>query len=183
MGSCISQFRPNFVQGFVGGIGIDTKTRLKEFIQPIKSLQGLQEYDPSVNMNKIIPPTNLPAQFICSEEEILEQKKRWSAFADYMSKPFNYPSKFKKQLQELDSLGAINLKRTNRDGIPNLNINYAVVLFFNSYEGLPHTFDGSFNNALNLAKLFVERKYRVFYMNDATPMDYYEWMNWLIDKV
>lgn len=34
-----------------------------------------------------------------------------------------------------------------------------------------------------MGRLFIERKYRVFYFYDATPIEYYRWMSWLIDMV
>ncbi|KAA6397502.1 MAG: hypothetical protein EZS28_006970 [Streblomastix strix] len=152
--------------------------------KPIEVFQGATAYDQSVDDDDWVPPTNLPAQFVETEAEIQEQKKRWATFAAFMSKPFEYPGKFKKQLQELDALGAINLKRTTREQIPGLEINYAVVLFFNVYEGLPHTLGaGPVNDAINLAKLFVDKKYRVFYFMDSTPAEYLRWTDWLIENV
>lgn len=39
------------------------------------------------------------------------------------------------------------------------------------------------NDALNLAKLFVDKKYRVFYFMDSTPAEYLRWTDWLIENV
>ncbi|KAA6395793.1 MAG: hypothetical protein EZS28_008678 [Streblomastix strix] len=170
--------------GYEPGKPPKPEDRIQEFSLPIEVFQGPTVYDASVDENDWVPSTSLPAQFVHSEAEIQEQKKRWATFAAFMSKPFEYPSKFKKQLQELDQLGCINLKRATREQIPGLEINYAAVLFFNTYEGLPHALDaGPVNDALILGRVFVEKKYRVFYFMDATPQEFIRWMDWLLENV
>jgi hypothetical protein len=52
-----------------------------------------------------VPPTNLPSQWESSEQEILEQKKRWARFVVYHAKPYEYDSKYCRQLQQLDAYG------------------------------------------------------------------------------
>ncbi|KAA6392515.1 MAG: hypothetical protein EZS28_011959 [Streblomastix strix] len=166
-------------------IGVAKKERQLSFQKPITNLVvGPTVYDPSVDIEDFIPPTNLPTEHIETEAEIYEQKKRWSRFATFMAKPYNYQSRFKKQLQELDSLGCINLERTNRDQIPGLTINYAAALFINPYEGQSHTMHlVPLMDALLMAQVFISRKYRVFYFCDATALEYYKWMDWLVDNV
>ncbi|KAA6368317.1 MAG: hypothetical protein EZS28_036155 [Streblomastix strix] len=132
---------------------------------------GRKLYDNAIPVNYYIPPTSLPAQFVETEAEIREQKKRWAEFAAYMSKPFNYNSMFNQQLRELDALGAINLERTTRDQIPVLQINYCCAMFINPYEGEQHSLGSEpLSDALIMARLFIERKYRVFYFCDASPV-------------
>ncbi|KAA6391141.1 MAG: hypothetical protein EZS28_013334 [Streblomastix strix] len=166
-------------------IGIPKKERQLSLRKPITNLVvGPTVYDPSVDTEDFIPPTNLPTEHVETEAEIYEQKKRWSRFATFMAKPYNYQSRFKKQLQELDSLGCINLERTNRNQIPGLTINYAAALFINPYERESHTMHQvPLLDALLMAKIFISRNYRVFYFCDATPAEYYKWMDWLIDNV
>ncbi|KAH7824794.1 putative Clan CD, family C14, metacaspase-like cysteine peptidase [Monocercomonoides exilis] len=131
-----------------------------------------------------VPPTALPETYEETETEKLEKMKRWAKFATFMSKPYEYDSKYKKSLQQLDAMGAINLERIKREQIPSITINYCAALFFNPYEDLPHTLDmGPINDALLMAELFISRGYRVVYLCDATPREYLRWMDWLLSNV
>ncbi|KAA6396695.1 MAG: hypothetical protein EZS28_007774 [Streblomastix strix] len=181
----IQQIIAQIPQFLNGGEGESLQDRVMRFLSPIKEIfTGPTEYDQAIGEDDWVPPTKLPAQHVETDAEKLEQKKRWATFATFMAKPYNYDSKYKQQLQELDAMGCINLERTSRDQIPSLEINYCCALFFCPYEGLPHTLDlGPINDGINMAKLFVSRRYRVFYFCDATPQDYYRWMDWLLDNV
>ncbi|KAA6364679.1 MAG: hypothetical protein EZS28_039794, partial [Streblomastix strix] len=172
----------NFV---VDTMGLTKQQRIQAYSNPITQLViGPTVYDTSVDEDDYVPPTSLPSQFVETEPEVNQQKKRWAEFAAYMSKPFSYNSLFQQQLRELDSLGAINLERTTREQIPGLQINYCCAMFINPYEGEQHSLGSEpLSDALLMAKLFIERKYRVFYFCDASPVEYYRWMSWLIDNV
>ncbi|KAK2945370.1 putative metacaspase-1 [Blattamonas nauphoetae] len=129
------------------------------------------------------PPVNIQTEQITKAEQD-EIQKRWAKFVAYMAKPFNYDSKYKKQLQQLDAMGALNLERVKRDHIPPITINYCCALFFCPYEDLPHTLDlGPVNDAITMAELFISRGFTVVYVCDATPKEYYIWMNWLLENV
>ncbi|KAK2942802.1 putative metacaspase-1 [Blattamonas nauphoetae] len=130
-------------------------------------------------------PTELPTEDKISEAERIAAEERWATFKEEMKKPANYSSKYKKQLQKLDSMGAINLERLKREQIPpNVTINKCCALFFNPYEDLPHTLDdGPVNDALAMSELFLKNDYFVCYICDATPMEYYKWMDWLLENV
>ena len=150
--------------------------------------QMLAQFDPSFTQldddEKFTPPTELPEKFEETDEEKQEKLKRWARFAAFLAKPFDYDSKYKEQLQQLDAMGAINLDRVSRHQIPSLNINLCAALFFNPYEGLSHELgDAVVADALRMATLFKARGYRLVYICDATPMGFYRWMDWLIQHV
>jgi hypothetical protein len=116
--------------------------------------------------------------------EIEQAQKRWDQFVAEMKKPANYTSKYKKYLQQLDAMGCINLERIKRDQIPDIRIDRCISLFFCPYEGLPHTLDlGPVNDAVTMATLFISLGYKVVYLCDATPKEYYTWMDWLLENV
>ncbi|KAA6376432.1 MAG: hypothetical protein EZS28_028042 [Streblomastix strix] len=120
-----------------------------------------------------------------SDVEFREAKKRWGQFTSELKLGTNYPSKFNQQLNKLDQIGAINLDRIRREQIPpNILIENCIALFFNPYEGLPHTLDsGPVNDAHLMAELYISKGYNVVYLCDATPHEYYKWMDWLLSNV
>ncbi|KAA6381785.1 MAG: hypothetical protein EZS28_022686 [Streblomastix strix] len=129
--------------------------------------------------------TQIPKVDIPSQVEVENANKRWDSFIGELKQPAPYDSKFRSQLNKLDSMGCINLERIKREQIPpNITINTCAALFFCPYEGLPHTLDaGPVNDGLLMAELFIKRGYVVVYISDATPHEYYKWMDWLLENV
>lgn len=129
--------------------------------------------------------TSIPEEDVPSAVEQEIAQVRWQAFCDELAKPAPYTSKYKSYLQKLDGMGAINLERITREQIPpNIYIAHCIVLFFNPYEDLAHTLDtGPINDALLMTELYLSRGYHVMYICDATPHEYYRWMDWLLDNV
>ncbi|KAA6366533.1 MAG: hypothetical protein EZS28_037940, partial [Streblomastix strix] len=127
-----------------------------------------------------VAPVDVPSRI---EEE--SAKQRWAQFTSELKKPAPYDSKYRAQLTKLDQMGCINLERIQREQIPpNTQIDNCAALFFCPYEDLPHTLDtGPVNDALSMAELFIARKYNVVYLCDATPHEYYKWMDWLLENV
>jgi hypothetical protein len=39
------------------------------------------------------------------------------------------------------------------------------------------------NDAITMATLYLKRGYKVVYLCDATPKEYYTWMDWLLENV
>ncbi|KAA6369544.1 MAG: hypothetical protein EZS28_034929, partial [Streblomastix strix] len=129
--------------------------------------------------------TSIPAVDTPSKVEQQAGKTRWGQFTAEMAKPAAYDSKYKTQLVKLDGMGAINLERLLREQIPpNIQIDNCAALFFNPYEDLPHTLDvGPVNDGILMAQLFISKGYNVVYLCDATPHEYYKWMDWLLSNV
>lgn len=126
----------------------------------------------------------LPDPYVLTQAEIDGANKRWEEFAAEMKKSPNYNSAFKAQLKELDGLGCINLQRINRAQIPDLRIDRGCALFFCPYEGLKHTLGiGPINDALTMARLYIAKGYKVMYLMDATPKEYYSWMDWILSNI
>lgn len=128
------------------------------------------------SLTEIPPPVRSDAEKKGSED-------RWNAFVAEMKKPAAYTSQYKAELNKLDSLGAINLSRITRAQLPDIEIDRVVALFFNPYEGLPHTLEaGPINDGVTMATLYLQRGYHVVYLCDGTPKEYYTWMDWLLDN-
>ncbi|KAH7821358.1 putative metacaspase-like cysteine peptidase [Monocercomonoides exilis] len=131
-----------------------------------------------------VPPTSLPEEHEEADEELAEKEKRWARIATFLSKPFDYRSKYIAELQQLDAMGAINLDRIRREQIPPITIKYCAALFFVPREGEVEEISGGLvRDVVALAELFVERGYRVVYFCDATPKEYMKWMDWLMATV
>ncbi|KAA6376027.1 MAG: hypothetical protein EZS28_028447, partial [Streblomastix strix] len=95
----------NNLYGIMDTLGLSKNERVQQLMKPIqKVLVGPTVYDQSIDDDDKTPPTKLPAQQVETESEVSEQKKRWATFAAFMSKPYSYTSKYKKQLQDLDAL-------------------------------------------------------------------------------
>lgn len=126
----------------------------------------------------------LPDPNALSAAEIEGAQKRWERFAAEMKKSPIYTSKFKQQLKDLDEMGCINLHRINRAQIPDVRIDRACALFFCPYEGLKHTLGaGPINDATLIARLYIKKGYKILYLMDATPQEYYSWMDWILSNI
>lgn len=156
--------------------------------QPIPSHQTEQNINQSIQtLNNQGTPvssiTSLPPPTVSAAEKA-GAEQRWKTFTAEMTKPATYTTKYKKELAELDKMGAINLDRVTRSQIPDIQIDRAVALFFNPYEGLAHTLDaGPINDGITMATLLSSRGYKVLYLCDGTPKEYYIWMDWLLDNI
>ncbi|KAA6355694.1 MAG: hypothetical protein EZS28_048779, partial [Streblomastix strix] len=128
---------------------------------------------------------SIPAVDTPSKVEFQAAQERWGHFTSELKKPAPYQSRFKDKLIRLDQMGCINLERIRRQQIPpNILIENCAALFFNPYEGLPHTLDdGPVNDAILMAELFLSKGYNVVYVMDSTPHNYYKWMDWLLTNV
>lgn len=128
--------------------------------------------------------TELPDVTHLSEVEVKKAEERWQQFTEAMKSEAKYDSKYSNELIMLDGMGCINLERIDRRNIPNILIDRVLAMFFCPYEDLPHTLElGPVNDAVTMAKLFISRGYKVVYLMDATPKEYYVWMDWLLDNI
>lgn len=128
--------------------------------------------------------TSLPDPTVLAQAEIEAMEQRWSLFTAEMKKTVAYDTKYKTSLQQLDSLGCINLERLNRLQIPNIRIDRVAALFFCPYEDLSHTLnEGPVNDGLMMAKLYLAMGYKIVYLMDATPKEFYSWMDWLLTNI
>ncbi|KAK2949650.1 putative metacaspase-1 [Blattamonas nauphoetae] len=165
-------------------LNFGSKFNKNDLKQSVNHNASIFQAPPSEIDNDYVPPVNVPEGETLTNTEKEEIEKRWARFVSYMAKPYNYDSKYKRKLQTLDAMGAINLERVKREQIPPVTINYCCALFFNPYEDLPHTLEeGPVNDAIAMAELFLSRGFTVVYVCDATPKEYYIWMNWLLENV
>ncbi|KAA6396434.1 MAG: hypothetical protein EZS28_008046 [Streblomastix strix] len=145
----------------------------------------LNELQPFLEGKKAEQITSIPAVDVPSFVEVVEVFKRQKEFSAEMAKSDPYVGKYKNELLKLDGTGSINLEIRLRVQIPpNIQIDNCAALFFNPYEGLPHTLDvGPVNDGILMAQLFISKGYNVIYLCDATHHEYYKWMDQSLTNV